>query len=804
MTTVRPSDFLRVRLPPPRFTVSSPLRSHGSYTKISTDQVLACADFSVPTHWSIAPDLADRLIDAVSLDLDILLPQHPNLTPGLITVIEDLVRQWGRNFGETPREDHSKGHETATTEASRLLLLAVMDVFEVIERSTATAPDAVQLRRQQPPPSVPSCEMDHSLKRCSVSEGKPRSSCGVLETQISAPLQQPKWWIVANEGALYVGAYNIQWIVFASLTAFCVAHRSGSHMFWSAPLHNRRDEDDEFTAATVHPPTALSHIFGELMTKDHPGSEQCFPDSAALSFTPSPAASQSHPEFTLTGHDIDPDAEEHSASSKSDDSGDNYASSSGSERLLAPTPIFSGHHRFTGKWYGELRHPHGYTVNILHYLASGYQGSVYAGELLQNGQIVSAVAVKVSDDPSALLTEFRCYRALRKMMRDSIPRCYGLCVDSSTAYLITNLVPNHTPSRKLSKAERGAIYAALRKMHQAGWAHNDVVDEGSQSPRNLLWNSQGHPVLIDLESFTAFLHKKLAEERKSHLDICTGAAVTALDLNVGAEGQTLVRYVSFQADEPGAKVGHARARREVILCAGAIATPQILLLGGIGPKGKVKQPLKKELPGVGQNFQDHMATGILYSAPIEQSLHIIQASRLRAIVELFRYIAFGEGLFLSPVTQLRTTAPTRLPNLELMLIHFNCSDPRVGHPRLGRPLQRPACNLRFLSDPVDCAAMRKGLKLAKRIGEKMREAGMVLRDLHMPASEADADLDAFGEGGVVYDDLQVHGVANLRIADYSVVPEMMSTHLQAPAVMIAEWYADMNRLCGFIHPSTKE
>lgn len=93
MTTVRPSDFLRVRLPPPRFTVSNPLRSHGSYTKISSDQVLACADFSVPTHWSIAPDLADRLIDAVSLDLDILLPQHPNLTPGLITVIEDLVRQ---------------------------------------------------------------------------------------------------------------------------------------------------------------------------------------------------------------------------------------------------------------------------------------------------------------------------------------------------------------------------------------------------------------------------------------------------------------------------------------------------------------------------------------------------------------------------------------------------------------------------------------------------------------------------------------------------------------------------------------
>jgi tRNA A-37 threonylcarbamoyl transferase component Bud32 len=49
---------------------------------------------------------------------------------------------------------------------------------------------------------------------------------------------------------------------------------------------------------------------------------------------------------------------------------------------------------------------------------------------------------------------------------------------------------------------RGAIYAALQKMHLAGWAHNDVVDDGSRYLRNLLWNSEGRPVLIDFVTAT--------------------------------------------------------------------------------------------------------------------------------------------------------------------------------------------------------------------------------------------------------------------------------------------------------------
>ncbi|KAF7375099.1 Oxygen-dependent choline dehydrogenase [Mycena sanguinolenta] len=351
-------------------------------------------------------------------------------------------------------------------------------------------------------------------------------------------------------------------------------------------------------------------------------------------------------------------------------------------------------------------------------------------------------------------------------------------------------------------------------------------------------------------TFAAFLPQRLAEKRKSHLHICTGAAVTALDLEVDSNGQIHVQGVAFQANEPGSKVWHARAKKEVILCAGAISTPQILLLSGIGPEANVKKPLRKELAGVGQNLQDHVAMGIMYSVPTDQSLHIIQSSGLRAVAELLRYIAFGEGLFLSPVTQLSILVdsalidnegrvhpqdPTKsasLPDLELMPIHFNYSDPpihiedgvfslKVGlmRPRSRGtvtlastdPLQRPACELGFLSNPADLEVMRRGIRLAKRIGEKMRELGAPLKDFYMPESEADADLDIFirrtvrttyhygctcrmapeRDAGVVDDELKLHGIAKLRIADCSIIPEMMSTHLQAPVVMIAEKCADM-------------
>ncbi|KAG6856476.1 hypothetical protein H0H87_004055 [Tephrocybe sp. NHM501043] len=351
-------------------------------------------------------------------------------------------------------------------------------------------------------------------------------------------------------------------------------------------------------------------------------------------------------------------------------------------------------------------------------------------------------------------------------------------------------------------------------------------------------------------TFAAFLPLKLVSQRKEHLHICVGAAVTALDIEEGSKNSR-VKGVSFRsATGSDTTIYHARARREVILCAGAIATPQILLLSGIGPKDKIKKPLKRELPGVGANLKDHMATGIMYNVPTAESLHIVQKSPLKAVVELIRYLLTGEGLFLAPVAQLsilvnsnqiddsghvipsKSTDPSGIPDLELKPIHFNITESRIPNKEgvlslmvvLMRPsshgtvtlasedpLQRPACDLGYLTNPADYNVMRKGIKLVKRIGEKMREQGTKLTDLHMPESESDADLDSFlrkntrtnyhygctarmapeSDAGVVDDELRVHGIPNLRIADCSVIPEMIAAHLQASAVMIAEKCADL-------------
>ena len=139
-------------------------------------------------------------------------------------------------------------------------------------------------------------------------------------------------------------------------------------------------------------------------------------------------------------------------------------------------------------------------------------------------------------------------------------------------------------------------------------------------------------------------------------------------------------------------------------------------------------------------------------------------------------------------------------------VRLTSSDPKA-------PL---AIDPRYLDNQSDVETMRASVKFSRRLGEKMQQEGykMTVQDGHHPASESDEDLDAFMRlncrttfhysstcrmapehdregGGVVDDELRVHGVRNLRIADSSVFPWIPATHLQAPAVAVAEKCAQM-------------
>jgi choline dehydrogenase-like flavoprotein len=123
----------------------------------------------------------------------------------------------------------------------------------------------------------------------------------------------------------------------------------------------------------------------------------------------------------------------------------------------------------------------------------------------------------------------------------------------------------------------------------------------------------------------------------------------------------------------------------------------------------------------------------------------------------------------------------------------------------------PKVDLGFFTHATDFEVTRKALRLAMKLGEKMRVNGYQMEDYLVPAGDSDEELDAFirqgvrttyhyasscrmapeHDTGVVDDELRVHGVSRLRIADASIFPDVVATHLQAPVVMVAEKCADM-------------
>ncbi|KAJ7096519.1 hypothetical protein B0H15DRAFT_945983 [Mycena belliarum] len=555
-----PSSFLRIRLPPPVIdlrTASIPSRNTG-FTKISSGQVFNAGHLSIPTRWSIEPALHTTLVDAVESDLDNLLLSHADLVASLKLVTDELHRQWGRQFGAAATADHARGLQSSTTAGSRILLQDFsIDAFKAISLALTGGATPMLWSPTSAATQARCFIMDHIIragntvilgaedKRLSVLPHAAEElfmrgmSSGVVEVEVAAPEDQPNWWLMANKGALYAAAYDTDWVVFAGLTVYCIGYRLGPHVLWSSPIYNRRDRGNEVSPGSdlavvfgdVPPPTApqtcLPLLFLAMVLKAELDKGLClwiktaFPSLSKVSFD-IPSGEPTLDTFARYGRD--PNVHHESSSGSDNDHGtddDCVGSSSGSSgsddvttRASAPTPLVSGLHRFTGKWAGELSRPAGYRVEIGQRLSEGLHGIVYSGKLVQNHREVAQVAVKMSDAIADLQDEFSRYQDLGGLMRSSIPRCRGICVASGTAFLVTDRVFGHFPGRDLTKAERGAVYAILLKMHQCGWAHNDVVDHTNKALHNLLWTSEGRPVIIDLVTATPHACGKHCKELK--------------------------------------------------------------------------------------------------------------------------------------------------------------------------------------------------------------------------------------------------------------------------------------------------
>lgn len=285
-----------------------------------------------------------------------------------------------------------------------------------------------------------------------------------------------------------------------------------------------------------------------------------------------------------------------------------------------------------------------------------------------------------------------------------------------------------------------------------------------------------------------------------------------------------------------------KARKEVILCGGAIGSPQMLMLSGVGPQEQLAAhgiPVVHHLPGVGQSLQDHYSAAIKLKCAFPITVNDVMMNPLKMLWTGLEYLVMKKGALTVITAEVALFARTRpelaTPDVKYSIATFSAERPQDGlhkwsgftllvyqlRPesrgeivlRSANPFDSPAIRPNYLATETDRRTIVDGLRMGRQLLASPHMQTYIASE-YMPGPSVQTDSQlleyARNNGGTVFHPtstckmgidpmavvdptLKVYGIEGLRVVDASVMPAVISGNTNAPTIMIAEKAADMIR-----------